>query len=230
MVKFKLWTCLLLAGLYSTAANAAPIDFSQTDITSSSRWVASSDNYGKVFANNYSTENGVAEMTETSNFFSNLLNGQGTNSILYSVSLEGISAGSYNWSVDTLYSSFIIQYNFGQVYLVKDGQKIDLDTNIWNKTTRGSTIISQVYPGLFTGDEEWHTFGSDFNLSENQISEYDALAIVLSGSKCDGQILEYNNITSNVMATANACVPEPATIALVGSGSLWVLFRKRHKA
>ncbi|NLW30007.1 MAG: hypothetical protein GXY77_00960, partial [Fibrobacter sp.] len=148
MVKSKIWIGILAVLAFGSAINAAYIDFESTEINSSSQWVAGQDSYGKVFASNYTLDNGVAVLTESSGIISNLITGNGTNSLLYSLSLQGVNPGSYNWSMDTRYSSFLTQYNYGQVYLVKEGQKIDLDTNIWDKTSKGTTIIDRDYPGL----------------------------------------------------------------------------------
>ena len=230
MGKTKIWICLFAVITFSSVINAASVDFNNTSMTVSPEWVANADNYGKVYGNNFVIDNGVAELTESTNNASCYSTSNDTNSILYSVSLKGIEAGQYNWSIDTSYNSYYTQYNYGQVYLVKDGYTIDLDSNIWNKSNSGSTVISKDYPGLYTGNKQWHTFGSDFTITDKQINHYDAVAFVITGSKSADQILQYDNFNTNIMETAKVCVPEPATIALISSGSLWVLFRRKSKA
>ncbi len=227
MGKIKFWLCFVALSIFVSDSYAACIDFNNTNIINSTEWVAGNDSYGQVYASNYVIDNNAAKMTESSGIISNLFTGNGTNSLLYSVSLDGVSAGSYNWSIDTKYSSFLTQRNYGQVYLVKNGQTIDLDSNIWNKSGKGSTIISKDYPGLFTGNEKWHTFGANFSISDKQLAQYDAIAFVFTGSKTSRQMLMYDNFNTNLVSSS-ASVPEPATIALISSGTLWVLFRKKR--
>ncbi|MBN2842546.1 MAG: PEP-CTERM sorting domain-containing protein [Sedimentisphaerales bacterium] len=222
-IKMTLLTAIIaLAGI----SQAAVLDFNDSsDIVSSKTWVAGSESTGKWYGSNYSIEDGQVNLDKSVGLLTNLFTDRGTSSVLYSVSLADVTPGTYSWSIETRYSSFLTQENYGQVYLLKNGQSIKLEGDIWNRKPAGAAIVSADYPGLFSGGEQWRTFGETFSLTASQLSTYDVVAFVFTGNRSNGQMLNYDNFSSDLIQTAN--VPEPATVALIASGALLTLLRKK---
>ncbi len=225
MIKIKLALVAAIVAM-TGISQAAVLDFNDgSDIVSSSTWVAGPESTGRWYGSNYSIEDGHADLDESVGLLANIFTDRATNSVLYSVSLANVTPGTYSWSIETRYSSFLTQDNYGQVYLLKSGQSIDLEGNIWNKKPDGAAIVSADYPGLFSGGEQWRTFGESFSLTASQLEIYDFVAFVFTGNRSNGQMLNYDNFSSDLVQPAN--VPEPATFALIASGALLALLRKK---
>jgi hypothetical protein len=224
MIKFK-FALLAMFLAFAGLAQAAIIDFSSSsDMTNANTWSAGSDSTGRWYGSNYSVDNGYAQLNESAGIITNLLTGSGMNSMVYAVSLANAAPGTYSWSMDTRYS-FLTQFNYGQVYLLKDGQSVNLQGYVSKPS--GSALVSFDSPGLLAGNGKWHTFGDKFTITANQLSKYDVAAFVFTASKTDWQTMSYDNFTSDLVESA--AVPEPATIAFLASGALLALLRREKK-
>ena len=224
LLKLTLTTLLLSA---ATFVNAGVLDFdSDVTISSTNKWTAGSDSTGQWYGQNFSVADGSAVLTETSHGNTRkVANSQ--NSIMIAFELSDDMIGSHSWSIDTLYNDYNTQYNYGQVYLLSDGQSVMLDKGIWGKKTGGNSIISKEYPRAGTGDMAWNTFGDTFDISQCSVSKYDYIAFVFTGSKHVNQELHFDNFDTTIYDASKSAVPEPATIAISSLGALMILKRRK---
>ena len=208
-------------------ASAGLLEFENgTTISDSTKWTAGTDSTAQWYGSDFTVSNGSAVLTESSKGKTNKV-ANSANSILLAFDLTESLVGSHNWSIDTLYNDYNTQYNYGQVYLLKNGQSIDLNSSIWNKKNGGTSIISKEYPRAGTGNMTWDTFGQSFDITEKHLDKYDYVAFVFTGSKHIDQNLSFDNFNTSIYDSAKSAIPEPATIAISSLGALIVFRRKK---
>ncbi len=134
------------------------------------------------------------------------------------------TAGSYNWNLDSRMSGYKSQFNYWQVYFLRDGATIDLVGGPrWAANIPDARRDSQGSDFMRNGsdDELWHGFSETFAVSEQEAEDYDSIAFVMTGSRHPSEILGFTNLSTTVPSP----VPEPCTLVLLASGGLLLLRR-----
>ncbi len=225
-VKHTILIIVILIGTITSNISAGLFTFDPgTVITDTSQWTAGTGLTEQWYGSNFTASDGYAELTETSLGNTSMLARTGVNSILFALELSSGLIGTHNWHIDSLFSDYDTQYNYGQVFLLNIGQILKLNKDIWNKPPLGASLISsqQALPG--SDNLNWNTYGSTYDISQNDVDTFNYIVFAFTGSKHTSQVMMFDNFSPGIYENLEYETPEPATVAIAGLGLL-LLFRK----
>lgn len=110
---------------------------------------------------------------------------------------QQIQAGAYALQLDTALTNYWNQLNYWVVIGVKNGTTLNLsgDTLRWNLTYPGVKYLHQDYAPPAKSDGTYYTYNSSFTVSAADAAEYDQIVVVMAGSKFNGQMLGWRNVS-----------------------------------
>lgn len=116
------------------------------------------------------------------------------------VVLEGeqaIQAGDYTVHLDTQLTNYDNQLNYWMVIGIKDGTQLNLSGNTlqWGSNTPGTKTLFQDYAPPEKSDGSWYGYDGTFTVSAADAAAYDKIVVVMAGTKNNGQILGWKDVT-----------------------------------
>lgn len=110
---------------------------------------------------------------------------------------QHIQAGTYSLNLDTALTNYYNQLNYWIVVGVKNGTTLNLsgDTLRWNSTYPGVKYLHKDYAPPEKSDGNYYSYNQTFTVSEADAAEYDQIVVVMAGSRFDGQMLGWKNVT-----------------------------------
>lgn len=110
---------------------------------------------------------------------------------------QHIQAGTYSLNLDTALTNYYNQLNYWIVIGVKNGTTLNLsgDTLRWNSTYPGVKYLHKDYAPPEKSDGNYYNYNSTFTVSEADAAEYDQIVVVMAGSRFDGQMLGWRNVS-----------------------------------
>jgi len=232
--KYSVPVFFLLLALACGPAFAGLVDFS-AGITEAKSWTAGVDAAGIWYGMDYSVAKGGYATLDFAEGCDSSLSGcfnllkptqKGQRSLLLALPVP--QAGEYSWQVDNLLTEYMQQYSYWQVYLVKDGTTMNLGGGPgWGYVPDGGKRVEGDYAGIFDDGNVWHSYKSEFKLSNSDVSKYDYITFTLTGSRHSKELLCFDNFATSVPCVVD--VPEPGTIALLLIGSVPLLLSRRKR-
>ena len=110
---------------------------------------------------------------------------------------QTIESGTFTLNLDTRLTNYWNQLNYWQVYAVKSGTTSSLSghTFRWGEAPTGAKLITRDYAPPEKSNGQWFTYQNQFTISAQDAQDYDQIVVVLAGSKFDGQILGWRNVS-----------------------------------
>jgi len=154
-------------------------------------FTAGEDETGKWYATGYSVNGDVVHLDHASN------NWQRRSMVM---ALDMPEAGTYDLSLDYRYTDYHKQLHYWQVIGIKDGTTMDLASTDfkWGTNLSGTEIIHREYSRDGEDENQWQTYGNQFEISEDIASQYDRILISLTASRRPGDIAEWRNVTTTI--------------------------------
>jgi hypothetical protein len=153
---------------------------------------------------------------------------EGRRSVVVAVPIP--TAGTHSWSLATALSNYDKQYNYWQAYLVKDGATIPLTGGPnWGAAPSGTSLLAKDYAPKAMSDGTFHDYSLSFSVTDKQVKQgYQYVALVMTGSRQESQMLGWRGVTTNMPTAAafGSSVPEPATMGLLAVGGLLMTRRR----
>jgi len=166
-------------------------------LTSAQSWTAGGPSSpalapGVFVGSGYQLANGIIEMTDSSNSFTE----SARRTVITGVD---ISAGSFTLGLDTRLTNYYNQLNYWQVYLVQPGTNLALSGNAlnWGTAPPGAKLVTRDYAPPEKSNGNWFTYNNQFTVSAQDAAIYSQIVVVMAGSRFPGQTLSWRNIAIN---------------------------------
>lgn len=184
-----------LTAIAAAQAAAAATTQVAVSLTNAAVYTAGSPNSpvlgpGVMVGSGYALVNGVIELTDPNATFSEA----GRRTVMTG---QAIEAGTFDLALDTRLSNYYNQLNYWQVYLVKNGTDLQLQGNAlnWGSAPAGTKLVSQDYAPANMSDGNFYTYGNSFTVSAADAAAYDQIVVIMAGTKGDGQVLSWRNVS-----------------------------------
>jgi type II secretory pathway pseudopilin PulG len=110
---------------------------------------------------------------------------------------QHIQAGTYTLDLDTALTNYYNQLNYWIVIGIKNGKTLNLSGNTlrWNGTYPGVKYLHKDYAPPEKSDGTYYSYSQTFTVSAADAAEYDQIVVVLAGSRFNGQMLGWRNVS-----------------------------------
>lgn len=110
---------------------------------------------------------------------------------------QAIEAGQFELKLDTTLTNYWNQLNYWQVYAVQDAAALNLTGGqiSWGSAPAGTKLLAQNYAPEEKSDGSWYSYTDTINVSAADAANYDQIIVVMAGSKNNGQILGWRNVS-----------------------------------
>ncbi|MBN2581609.1 MAG: PEP-CTERM sorting domain-containing protein [Planctomycetes bacterium] len=230
-------TMILVLTVGASVAMADLVDSSfDSAIVQQGTWQAGTDAAGVWYGLGYSSSSGYADLVDVQQGNRTKDMNEARRSLFQAIELT--EAGDFTWSLDCMLTEYNTEYCYWQAYLMKDGATIDLvgGPNYQQGLNKSKLIQSTVdYAPADKDGDQWYSYEQHFTITDKDVEKYDYIGFVLVGSRHDGEILAYDNVSTNyggggASAACSPEVPEPATMVLLGAGLGALLIRRKRAA
>lgn len=178
-------------GLLGTTSNGAGAVASASTYTNTATWTAGVSSNVGTFGYGYS-------QTSAGSF--NLDPVTGFTEAGRRVALTGaqdIVSGAYSLSLETRLTNYYNQLNYWKVIAVQDGTTLNLSGNTlnWNTEQAGTKTLFQDYAPPSLSNGSWYGYNGSFQVDAATASLYDKIVVIMAGTRNDGQILGWQNVS-----------------------------------